>query len=284
MLLVTINSSIVLISLPAIFRGIHLDPLEPGNVELPALDDHGVPGRLGRAGGDCSAGSATSTAGSGCTTSASWSSPWRRSRSRWTRSTRARGAMWLIVGRVVQGVGGAMIFANSTAILTDAFPAHQRGMALGINNVAAVAGSFLGLVIGGLLAEWDWRAVFWVSVPIAILGTVWGYQSLHDTGARRESEDGLVGQRDLRGRADRAAGRDHLRHPALRRPRDRLDQPLGGRRPGRGSRAAGRVRRHREPGRRTRCSRCTCSRSGRSRPATSPACWPPPPGAACSSC
>jgi len=98
------------------------------------------------------------------------------------------GAMWLIVGRVVQGVGGAMIFANSTAILTDAFPAHQRGMALGINNVAAVAGSFLGLVIGGLLAEWDWRAVFWVSVPLAILGTVWGFKSLHDTAARRESK------------------------------------------------------------------------------------------------
>jgi MFS family permease len=81
-----------------------------------------------------------------------------------------------------------MIFANSTAILTDAFPAHQRGMALGINNVAAVAGSFLGLVIGGLLAEWDWRAVFWVSVPIAIVGTVWGYHSLHEMGTRRTSK------------------------------------------------------------------------------------------------
>jgi MFS family permease len=80
-----------------------------------------------------------------------------------------------------------MIFANSTAILTDAFPAHQRGMALGINNVAAVAGSFLGLVIGGLLAQWDWRAVFWVSVPIAIVGTVWGYHSLHELGSRRTS-------------------------------------------------------------------------------------------------
>jgi MFS family permease len=80
-----------------------------------------------------------------------------------------------------------MIFANSTAILTDAFPADQRGMALGINNVAAVAGSFLGLVIGGLLAEWDWRAVFWVSVPIAIVGTIWGYHSLRELGTRRAS-------------------------------------------------------------------------------------------------
>jgi len=97
------------------------------------------------------------------------------------------GAMWLIVFRVVQGVGGAMIFANSTAILTDAFPSDQRGTALGINNVAAVAGSFLGLVIGGVLAEWDWRAVFWVSVPIAIAGTVWGYRSLRELGTRRTS-------------------------------------------------------------------------------------------------
>ena len=68
----------------------------------------------------------------------------------------------------MQGVGGAMLFANSTAILTDAFPADQRGMALGINQVAAIAGSFIGLVLGGVLAEWDWRAVFWVSVPIGI--------------------------------------------------------------------------------------------------------------------
>jgi MFS family permease len=95
------------------------------------------------------------------------------------------GALWLIVGRVVQGIGGAMLFANSTAILTDAFPSHQRGMALGINQVAAIAGSFLGLIIGGVLSEWDWRAVFWVSVPIGIFGTVWSYQSLHELGQRR---------------------------------------------------------------------------------------------------
>ena len=80
-----------------------------------------------------------------------------------------------------------MLFANSTAILTDAFPAHQRGMALGINQVAAIAGSFLGLIIGGLLSEWHWRAVFWVSVPIGILGTVWGYRSLDELGERSRS-------------------------------------------------------------------------------------------------
>ncbi len=96
--------------------------------------------------------------------------------------------MWLIVMRVGQGVGGAMLFANSTAILTDAFPASQRGMALGINQVSAIAGSFLGLIIGGLLSEWHWRAVFWVSVPIGILGTVWGYKSLVELGERRKAK------------------------------------------------------------------------------------------------
>jgi MFS family permease len=94
------------------------------------------------------------------------------------------GALWLIGWRVVQAVGGAMVFANSTAILTDAFPARQRGMALGINQVAAIAGSFIGLILGGVLAEWDWRAVFWVSVPIGIVGTVWSYLSLHELGER----------------------------------------------------------------------------------------------------
>src|SRR2546423_12470844 len=78
-----------------------------------------------------------------------------------------------------------MVFANSTAILIDAFPARQRGMALGINQVAAIAGSFIGLVLGGVLAEWDWRAVFWVSVPIGLVGTVWSYLSLHELGARQ---------------------------------------------------------------------------------------------------
>src|SRR6202000_2875039 len=93
-------------------------------------------------------------------------------------------ALWLIIWRIVQGIGGAFLFANSTAILTDAFPANQRGTALGINQVAAIAGSFIGLVLGGVLAEWDWRAVFWVSVPIGIAGTIWSYLSLHELGAR----------------------------------------------------------------------------------------------------
>jgi MFS family permease len=105
----------------------------------------------------------------------------------------AQGAMWLILWRVVQGVGGAMLMANSTAILTDAFPATQRGLALGINQVAAIAGSFIGLVLGGLLSQWDWRAVFWVSVPVAIVGTVWSYKSLREVGERHQARVDWIG-------------------------------------------------------------------------------------------
>ena len=100
-----------------------------------------------------------------------------------------------------------MLMANSTAILTDAFPPHERGMALGINQVAALAGSFIGLVVGGLLAEWNWRAVFLVSVPIGIAGTIWSYRSLQETAVTQRVADRLVGQHHVRRRADRAAGR-----------------------------------------------------------------------------
>jgi MFS family permease len=186
MLLATINSSIVLISLPAIFRGIHLDPLQPGNVSYLLWMIMGflvvsavlvvLLGRLGDIYGRVKMYNLGFLVFALSSVLLSLD-PFDQ----------GSGALWLIGWRVVQGVGGAMIFANSTAILTDAFPAEQRGMALGINNVSAVAGSFLGLIIGGLLAQWDWRAVFWVSVPIAIAGTVWGYQSLHELGTRRTS-------------------------------------------------------------------------------------------------
>ena len=180
----TINASIVIISLPAIFRGIRLDPLAPGNVSYLLWMIMGflvvsavlvvTLGRLGDIYGR------VKVYNLGFLVFATASvflsvDPLHGS----------AGALWLIVGRVVQGVGGAMLFANSTAILTDAFPSHQRGMALGINQVAAIAGSFLGLIIGGLLSEWHWRAVFWVSVPIGIVGTIWSYQSLQELGQRR---------------------------------------------------------------------------------------------------
>jgi MFS family permease len=182
-LLATVNASIVLISLPAIFRGIELDPLKPSNVSYLLWMLMGYLlvtavlvvslGRLGDIYGRVkmyNAGFAVFAAASVLLALVPW--------------TGSAGALWLIGFRVVQGVGGAMLMANSTAILTDAFPTEQRGMALGINQVAALAGSFIGLVLGGLLAEWHWRAVFWVSVPIGLLGTVWAYRSLHETGSR----------------------------------------------------------------------------------------------------
>jgi MFS family permease len=94
------------------------------------------------------------------------------------------GALWIIIMRVFQGVGGAFLFANSTAILTDAFPENERGKAMGINGIAAVSGSFLGLLLGGVLAPVEWRLVFLVSVPFGVFGTVWAYLRLRDNGVR----------------------------------------------------------------------------------------------------
>jgi MFS family permease len=101
----------------------------------------------------------------------------------WLHGTAA--AWWLIGMRILQGVGGAMLMANSSAILTDAFPANERGLALGLNQVAAIAGSFIGLVLGGILGPLSWRYVFLVSVPFGVLGTIWSYLKLQERGIRR---------------------------------------------------------------------------------------------------
>jgi MFS family permease len=183
MLVATINSSIVIISLPAIFRGIHLDPLRPGNVSylLWMLMGYLVVsavlvvafGRLGDIYGRVrmyNAGFLVFTAASIVLA--------------FTPGVGSAAALGLIALRIVQGVGGALLMANSMAILTDAFPVRERGMALGINQVAALAGSFLGLLIGGLLADTNWRAVFLVSVPFGIFGTLWGYLKLREGGQR----------------------------------------------------------------------------------------------------
>ena len=181
MLMATIDASIVLISLPAIFRGIHLNPLTPGNSGylLWLLMGYMVVsavlvvtfGRIGDMWGRVrmyNLGFLIFTVGS---LGASLV---------YFRGTAA--ADTLIVMRLVQGVGGAMLMANSAAILTDAFPPHERGMALGINSVAAIAGSFIGLVAGGLLAAVDWHLIFDVTVPIGLFGTVWAYRKLRETG------------------------------------------------------------------------------------------------------
>ncbi len=179
-----LDGSIVIIALPAIFRGIHLDPLAPGNVVYLLWMIMGYRlvqavlvvtlGRLGDMYGRVkiyNAGFAVFTAASILLS--------------FDPFLGGRGALWLIGWRVLQALGGSMLTANSAAILTDAFPVDRRGFALGINQVAAIAGQFIGLVAGGVLAALDWRAVFWVNVPVGVFGTVWAYRKLRDNGARQ---------------------------------------------------------------------------------------------------
>jgi MFS family permease len=184
MLMATINASILLIALPDIFRGIHIDPLAPGNtsyllwlilgfmvvmaVLLVSL------GRLGDIYGRVrmfNLGFAVFTV-----FSIFLSITWMHG---------SAGAIWLILMRVGQGVGASLLFANSSAILTDAFPQDQRGLAMGVNSIAAIAGSFLGLVLGGVLAPVSWRLIFLVSVPVGVIATFWAYHSLRELGERR---------------------------------------------------------------------------------------------------
>ena len=187
-----LNQSIVIISLPAIFRGIHLEPLQPSNIGylLWLLQGYMVVtavlvvtfGRIGDMFGRVkmyNAGFAVFTVASIGLALMPFSGP--------------VGASTLIGLRVVQGIGGALLMANSTAILTDVFPPSERGMALGFNIIAGVAASFIGLVVGGLLADVDWRLVFLVSVPFGLFGTVWAYLKLHDTGVRRAARVDVAG-------------------------------------------------------------------------------------------
>ena len=152
------------------------------------------------------------------------------------------GADWLIGFRLVQGVGAAFLIANSAAILTDAFPANQRGLALGLNNVVGISGQFIGLLVGGLLAPINWRLVFLVSVPFGLFGTVWSHRKLREIGVRNPAPIDWLGNADLRGRARADHDRHHLRDPAVRRPHDGLDEPVRARLPRRRRRAARRVR------------------------------------------
>ena len=182
-LLAAVNASIVLISLPAIFRGIGLNPLAPGNVSYLLWMLMGylvvtavlvVPfGRLGDMFGRVKIYNIGFVVFTLAAIALSFD-PFHLD----------GGAIWLIGWRVVQGVGGAMLMSSSSAILTDAFPSTQRGMALGVNMVAAVSGSFLGLLIGGVLSEIHWQAIFWVGVPIGVIGTLWSVRSLKELGVR----------------------------------------------------------------------------------------------------
>ncbi len=186
MLLATLDASITLIAMPNIFRGIHLDPLVPANsfyllwMILGYLVVSSVLivslGRLGDMYGRVrifNLGFVIYTAASLFLT-VDW-------------LTGRAGATFLIVFRIVQGIGAACLLANSAAIITDAFPPNQRGMALGINNIVGVSGMFVGLVLGGLLAPISWRMVFLISVPVGLFGTVWAYMKLEERSKPRRA-------------------------------------------------------------------------------------------------
>jgi MFS family permease len=186
MLMATIDTSIVLIALPDIFKGININPLEPGNtfyllwmilgfmivtsvlvVSLGRLGD-----MLGR----------VRMYNIGFVIYTFFSLMLSIT---WMQGTAA--GIWLVVMRLFQGVGAAFLIANSTAILTDAFPENQRGMAVGINQIAAIAGSFIGLILGGLLGPIEWRLIFIISVPIGIFGTIWAYLNLKELPTKIDS-------------------------------------------------------------------------------------------------
>ena len=90
--------------------------------------------------------------------------------------------MEIIVFRMIQAVGASFLFANSAALITDAFPEKELGRAMGINQIAGLAGTFIGLVVGGTLATIYWRDVFLVSVPVGVVGAVWSYWKLKEIG------------------------------------------------------------------------------------------------------
>jgi MFS family permease len=192
MLMVTINQSILLISLPDLFRGIKLDPLASSNISYFLWVLMGFMlvtavlvvslGRVGDMYGRVrmyNLGFAVFTLFS-ILLSITW-------------MTGSAAALWIIVMRIFQGVGGAFLFANSTAILTDAFPEDERGKAMGINGIAAISGSFIGLILGGVLAPVEWRLVFLVSVPFGLFGTVWAYLKLRDNGVRKHAKIDWLG-------------------------------------------------------------------------------------------
>jgi MFS family permease len=179
-----LDGSIVIISLPAIFRGIDLDPLAPSNIGYLLWMIMGYRlvqsvlvvslGRLGDMFGRVRIYNSGFTVFTFASIMLSFD-PF----------TGGHAALWLIGWRFLQATGGSMLTANSAAILTDAFPPERRGFALGFNQVAALAGQFIGLVAGGLLAAWDWRAVFWVNVPVGIFGTIWAYRKLREPTAEQ---------------------------------------------------------------------------------------------------
>ena len=186
-LMATIDASIVLIAFPAIFKGIGIDPLASGEssyflwlllgylvvtatllVTFGRISDMFGRVRLYNLGFLIFAIGSTLLA--------------------LTPGTGNTGALELIIFRLIQGIGSGFLLSNSAAILTDAFPPDQRGRALGINQIAGIAGSFIGLIVGGILAAINWRLVFLVSVPVGIAGTIWAYTMLREIASIREHQ------------------------------------------------------------------------------------------------
>src|ERR671935_764373 len=191
-LIATLNATSLLIAMPVIFRGIKVNPLDPANFSylLWLLMGYMVvsavlvvtAGRIG----DMFGRTRVYNIGFAIFTVAAIGLSLV-----WSQGT--AGALELIVFRMVQAVGGAMMMASSAAILTDAFPPNQRGFALGINMIAGMAGSFLGIIVGGVLAAIDWRWIFLVNVPIGVLGTVWGFWQLREIGTRHRAQIDWIG-------------------------------------------------------------------------------------------
>ena len=195
-LMATVNATSILIAMPVIFRGIGINPLDPANFSylLWLLMGYMVvsavlvvtAGRLG----DMFGRTRVYNVGFAVFTVAAigLSLVWSKG---------SAGAIELIVFRMVQAVGGAMVITSGAAILTDAFPSNQRGFALGINMIAAMAGSFLGIVVGGVLASIDWRWIFIVNVPIGIIGTAWAFWQLREIGLRHRAGIDWIGNLTL---------------------------------------------------------------------------------------
>src|SRR6266536_2224207 len=183
----TLDASIVLIAFPAIFKGIGINPLAPGEssyflwlllgymvVTATLLVTFGrISDMFGRV-RLYNLGFLIFAVGSILL----WLTP----------GTGNTGALEMIIFRLIQGIGSGFLFANSTAIITDAFPSNQRGLAMGINQIAAILGSVIGLILGGILSYYSWRLVFLVSVPVGVVGTIWAYLMLRETATIRQHQ------------------------------------------------------------------------------------------------